>query len=259
MNIKAIISYPVPPGIEDLTGQRFGYLTVVSYAGKNRYSQHIWNCICDCGYEKVIIGINLKSNNKSCARHWICKFARSLRSINSTYILSSTIEYLRLRGMISRCYDPNHPMFHNYGGRLDVNGNPDPVIVHQEWIDKPQTFKDYCDSGQMPETLKEFQARCPGITPTIDRIDNSGHYIPLNIQWATDQEQNQNMKSNVLNEEKVKFIKTETKNGKSGAEIFRLLKTNYNYQGHIETIRDVIRGKSWTNINIDSPLPKIQK
>lgn len=46
----------------DLTGKRFGNLTVVSYA--NNYK---WNCLCDCGANKIIRGGDLQSGKtKSC-------------------------------------------------------------------------------------------------------------------------------------------------------------------------------------------------
>lgn len=46
----------------DLTGQRYGYFTVISEAeqkGKIRY----WNCLCDCGNTKMVRTGNLRSGN----------------------------------------------------------------------------------------------------------------------------------------------------------------------------------------------------
>ena len=40
------------PPLRDLTGQRFGRLTVVGYAGKQR--AHKWRCRCDCGKETLV-------------------------------------------------------------------------------------------------------------------------------------------------------------------------------------------------------------
>ena len=48
--------------LEDLTGQRFGMLTVIDYAGGGR-----WNCVCDCGNKKAVLTGALKTGNaKSC-------------------------------------------------------------------------------------------------------------------------------------------------------------------------------------------------
>ena len=50
----------------DLTGQRFGRLTVTGSAGKIGGRQY-WNCVCDCGKEKAVEGRHLKSGHtKSC-------------------------------------------------------------------------------------------------------------------------------------------------------------------------------------------------
>lgn len=42
--------------LRDLTGQRFGRLTVIEYIGKERKSgqtRNLWRCKCDCGNEKI--------------------------------------------------------------------------------------------------------------------------------------------------------------------------------------------------------------
>lgn len=55
----------------DLTGQRFGMLTVIEHKGKMYYDsgaqRHLWLCKCDCGNYKVVNGEDLKSARvKSC-------------------------------------------------------------------------------------------------------------------------------------------------------------------------------------------------
>lgn len=56
---------------EDLTGKRFGKLTVIEYIGivkdKNNVNRQIWRCKCDCGNEKIVKSNYLKNGNvKSC-------------------------------------------------------------------------------------------------------------------------------------------------------------------------------------------------
>ena len=52
---------------EDLTGQRFGKLTVVSMAGKDKEGRVNWNCVCDCGGTVVAPTGQLKAGyRKSC-------------------------------------------------------------------------------------------------------------------------------------------------------------------------------------------------
>jgi hypothetical protein len=58
--------------MRDLTGDKFGKLTVISYHGplrpEHKKDKHqAWNCLCDCGKQKVVIGQRMKSGNtKSC-------------------------------------------------------------------------------------------------------------------------------------------------------------------------------------------------
>ena len=51
----------------DLTGLKFGKLTAVSYAGKNRWRQAQWTVSCDCGGTSTVLATKLKSGHtKSC-------------------------------------------------------------------------------------------------------------------------------------------------------------------------------------------------
>lgn len=53
--------------IRDLTGQTFGKLTVVSFAGSYKRCHAKWLCKCECGNEKTVTGNSLtKGNTKSC-------------------------------------------------------------------------------------------------------------------------------------------------------------------------------------------------
>lgn len=45
---------------EDLTGRRFGHLTVISYA-ESKNSRRYWNCICDCGNKTIVLTSHLTS------------------------------------------------------------------------------------------------------------------------------------------------------------------------------------------------------
>lgn len=53
--------------IEDLSGRVFGKLTVVYRVQNDKYNNSCWKCMCDCGNECTVLGLNLKNNNtKSC-------------------------------------------------------------------------------------------------------------------------------------------------------------------------------------------------
>ena len=52
---------------EDITGQRFGRLIVIKPIKRDKNSNIIWQCICDCGKYKAIYGNSLRNNTvKSC-------------------------------------------------------------------------------------------------------------------------------------------------------------------------------------------------
>lgn len=55
----------------EMVGRKFGRLTVIGEAGKNERGQLMWECQCDCGNKKVVLGHNLRTGNTvscGCAR-----------------------------------------------------------------------------------------------------------------------------------------------------------------------------------------------
>lgn len=54
-------------GFKDLTGEKFGKLTVCEYVGKDDKGRSLWRCVCDCGNEKILYTNALTSGHtKSC-------------------------------------------------------------------------------------------------------------------------------------------------------------------------------------------------
>jgi hypothetical protein len=51
---------------EDLIGQRFARLLVVSRTENNKHNQACWNCVCDCGKELIVTSGRLKAGQVSC-------------------------------------------------------------------------------------------------------------------------------------------------------------------------------------------------
>lgn len=53
--------------LKDLTGQRFGRLTVLSLNGKTEKGNAIWKCLCDCGKEIDVVSYYLiRGSTQSC-------------------------------------------------------------------------------------------------------------------------------------------------------------------------------------------------
>ena len=53
--------------IIDLTGQKFGKLTVLEKTKERRNRQVVWRCSCECGKETLVVGSSLRSGHtKSC-------------------------------------------------------------------------------------------------------------------------------------------------------------------------------------------------
>lgn len=51
----------------DLVGQKFGRLTVIEFAGMNKWGGSLWKCECECGNQVIKSGFNLRQGKtKSC-------------------------------------------------------------------------------------------------------------------------------------------------------------------------------------------------
>lgn len=61
----------MPKALIDLTGMRFGKLTVISYHGLNKHRKRTWDCKCDCGGKSIVTGSDLKNGHiKTCGCSW---------------------------------------------------------------------------------------------------------------------------------------------------------------------------------------------
>ena len=176
----------------DLTGQRFGRLTVVglsAFRGNGKTTRPHWSCECDCGNLATASGLNLKSGHtRSCGclhrensvRQALAR--KSIPSPNRTHGMSRTAAYRTWASMIQRCENPKCPAWSTYGGRG--------IRVCESW----HSYEQYA-----ADLLTILGVRPPGMS--LDRINNDGDYEPSNVRWASQKEQ-------VANQRKRKRIDT---------------------------------------------------
>lgn len=81
-----------------------------------------------------------------------------------------------------RCNNPNRPHYKNYGGRG----------VKSDWTGNFIKFRD-----EMYESYLEHFEKF-GKDTSIDRIDNAGDYCKSNCRWATQREQMNNYRGNII-------------------------------------------------------------
>ena len=157
--------------LKDLTGQKFGKLTVIERAEKDKRGNVQWLCECECGNKKVVRGYQLTSNKtKSCG----CLVGHN----NGVHYKTRTRLFNIWASMKQRCSDKNSNNYKNYGAKG--------IKVCDEWQNNFVAFSNWAKANGYNDKL------------TIDRIDNKKGYEPSNCRWVDMKTQQRNKSNNHL-------------------------------------------------------------
>ena len=167
--------------MRDLTGQRFGKLTVIECTGRNKSGRFMWKCECDCGNVTTVRADGLtRGHTKSCGCLIVVAAKNRIKDLNKIHGKTNTRLFHIWQSMRSRCSNPSNKNYPRYGGRG--------IRVCDEWEKDFVAFYNWAMDNGYQEDL------------TLDREDNSGNYEPSNCKWATPIEQANNTRRNVYME-----------------------------------------------------------
>jgi hypothetical protein len=163
------------PALIDITGQRFGRLTVFNISREASKKHVYWRCRCDCGTRLAVDGSALRNGHtQSCGCRQSEAASRTQRR-HGHAINGGSRMYQCWLNMIARCYNKNGTYYRNYGGRG--------ITVCKRW----RKFENFlADMGERPAGR------------SLDRINNDQGYSPANCRWATRSEQNKNKRRHAL-------------------------------------------------------------
>lgn len=149
---------------QDLTGQKFGRLTVTGKCKVEGRSGLAWHCQCDCGKptsKPIVTSSLLRLTTQSCG----CLMVERVKETNSTHKLTLSPTYISWKSMWSRCTYKKHKSYKYYKNFVPV--------------DRWKVFENFLhDMGQRPS-----------LNHSLDRIDNSKGYFPENCRWSSRFEQ----------------------------------------------------------------------
>ncbi|MEN2467887.1 AP2 domain-containing protein [Ornithinibacillus sp. JPR2-1] len=160
----------------DLTGKKFGRLTVIERTSNDKHGKTRWLCECECGNNVISYGSDLnRGKTKSCG------------CIQKIHGLSKHRLYNIFAMMKDRCYNPENISYPWYGGQG--------IKIYQLWLDDYTKFHEWALRNGYKDNLE------------IDRIDSSKDYSPENCRWVTRRVQNLNQRLRKDNTSGIRGVK----------------------------------------------------
>lgn len=197
-----------------LVGHRFGRLLVLSEHSTPEHGTR-WNCLCDCGKEKVVRGDVLMRNRRG-TRSCGCLAKEISSCLHTKHGMERTPTYKSWVAMKERCDNPNAPNFKRYGGRG--------ISYCVQWRD----FQNFLiDMGVRPKKT------------SLGRINNDGDYDPSNCSWQDASTQQRNKSNTKLSVEIASEIRRAVAGGERKYLVARRLGVSFS------NVKDVVAGRCW--------------
>lgn len=159
------------PAAIDLTGHKYGQLTVLDLFRTDRNNFRTWLCKCECFSlcERSTQHLRTKKNVivscPDCAREKKAK-AKTTHGGHGTRL------YTIWEGMRSRCNYRKNDRWKYYGGKG--------ITICKKWADF-ENFREWALSNKYNYNM------------TIDRVNSSKNYTPSNCEWVTRSENSRRM------------------------------------------------------------------
>lgn len=154
----------------DLSGKKFGKLSVICRIENTDKKHSYYKCRCDCGNICIKRSDIIKNS-----QHKQCGMCKRPRLDMTTHGHSNTHLYRVYYAMKQRCYNINCSEYHNYGAR--------DIKVCDEWLNSFTSFYDWAINNGYRKSLQ------------LDRIDNDDDYKPSNCRFVTPIENSNNKRT----------------------------------------------------------------